>query len=256
MIVSAAYYLFVASGPIRHLIVGDGGADFSGYFDRNWDTERSLAPTMKMLFAFAFLPIISVRLFILAILPVCLSHVFSFHPWHATYYGHYIYTVLPFLLLGVVKGFNRINRYEVLLKNRPNYFRSLLVLSLILYAAAGDRENPPAFFPPSSKSAVVNSVLQSMPSGACVRTMIPFTPHVPLHASVLPIVIPERNPASAESYIKDLCERYYLFLDISSPETLHYSLEILQILKKEADRSMKPLWESGSLILYGKGGDL
>lgn len=250
VMIVATFYYFLATGPLQAAFAGPGSVDFGGYFEDRWHYVRSMKPFFNFMFAFAFLPLLSLRIFVFTILPIFIIHAFSYHPWHASFYGHYVYGVLPFMIRAYLDGSDRIHRVSVQLKDSPNLRYGLLVFSVLFYTASSDKETPQPVFHTDPRYQTIGSLMQSLPGDGCIRTQIPFTPHVPLTLSVYPLIVPEGNPLRTHDRYAPPCDRYSLLIDISDPRPPYYTADDLAAFLRNAERNLAPVFRKGPLRLF------
>jgi len=213
MIVSTTAYLII-NGPLHTYFAGSGGPDWTTYWKDG--SEYRTGPVLDLLTAFSFLPLLQPSFALLTLLPIFIIHFFSSHSWHASFYGHYVYTILPFLLYGATEGLKRIeSRFSDFL---PAI--CLFSLSIVFYSAASDRQTPPILPTADAREKSLSRLVAGIPAGACVQTQIPFSAHVRLSQRVFPLMIPEGNPIHSHmptivrfQIDKKLCPFYYLLLD-------------------------------------------
>ncbi len=266
MMALSLLYFLAASGPLFWFSSGGESLRWVHY----WTGEGSRIALLSikslfvLLLSLGLLPLLAPRLFLFTILPVALTHLFSHHPWHATYYGHYSYTLAPFLWWGTVSGMERLqhslNRRLPARVDAP-LAAALLTLALGYVAASGEKESPPPPWKSDARLEEVESLLASLPRGACVQTQIPFTPHVPLHARVFPLRLPLSSPfrqwkgpltaERAEFSDSVPCRGFFLLLDPADPRPPHYTQEDLKRKEEWAQNHLILLPPSGRLHLYG-----
>ena len=257
LVVCVAYFL-MSNLFLRHFFAGDAAPEWNYWKGASLSNFRfrSLA---DLLLACGLLPLLRPAFFFGAILPLLILQSLSGHAWHASFYGHYSYTVLPLLLYGTLEGWKRLRGARAI----P---LTLLVLGLIAYSAAGDRETPLPF-PGDSRYGRVRELARAVPPGACVRVQTTFSALIPLDARVLPLKGFANNPfpdgfgpfpaksregGGARERIADQlrsCRGVYLLLDTVDYAPYHAKKD-MDVLLQEAKRSGKVAAQSGSLRLY------
>ncbi len=259
-IVGVLYFL-LASGPFMDLFAGAEKPNWASVWQDVWLIDgRSARPTFFIVAAFALLPLLNGRLFWIVIAPILALHYFSYHPWHHNFLGHYSYDVLPFLMFGTIRSAQRLGRIGRVFGERLREFALVAALGISLLAASADRYMPIPGLPEDERYSVVHSLLERIPRGACVQTQAPFSAHVPLHARVFPLMIPETNPFHDRLpgphnfdrfYFRDaICRRYYLLLDPDDPIVPFYVQEHLDAFANFARRNLFLESEREGLHLY------
>lgn len=238
--------------------------DWSSYWQTDlWDQTKNPLVYGWLLLAFGLLPLLQVRLFCLVILPILGLHFLSGHPWHHAFLGHYSYSVLPFLFLGLAGGLRRVSGWLELFDRRA--YRPALLALLIAFgwlAAAADRYTPAPALPVDPRFPTLERMLQELPTDACIQTQAPFSAHAPLRLRVFPLMVPPANPYhqripgphNFEEFhfheYPDLCARYYLLLDPDEPRPPVYQQEHLDAFRKFAERNLELREAKGGLWLY------
>jgi len=261
---AAALWFWLARSGMRYFAGGAEAVDWSGYWNADlWETPRNLAVYLWIVAAFGLLPLLRLRLTLLLLAPIFALHFASGHPWHHAFLGHYSYSVLPFLFLGLAGGMHRVvfwMRLWDLDRYRPAMFA--LALALAWFAAAYDRYTPTPALRPDPRYPVVERMLQALPPDACIQTQAPFTAHAPLRLRVFPLMIPQRNPYhdllpgphnfARFHFAEDdaLCDRYYLLLDPDEPRPPVYQQEHLDAFQSFAERNLQLREAKEGLRLY------
>ena len=240
-------YFLAASGPLHDYFSGSAGTDFYSYFQMIPTENNFKTSFFGLLFTFAFLPVLSFRLFFLVILPIAAVHYNSGHPWHNTFYGHYVYSILPFLMYGFMRSFRNISGWNGLDFYKFKFYSIAAVFCLILYADSAEKENPPLLFAEDARYADLNRIIPLIEKNSCVKTLIPFTAHIPLNSRVFPVAAPKNNPVNTDF---SSCRKVYLLIDKSDARIPYYTYEKLSELESEADSNMKLIKTSGKLKLY------
>lgn len=205
----------VLAGRILQTTLGGGeGPDWTTYLRQGWPalSSRSFlsvrADALFLVFAscgliFLFRP--RYALFVLA--PVAALHAFSFHPWHATFYGHYSYSILPLLFAGAA---NAADRIDSLKWKTPILFLSC---AIALYANASDKQTPAAPLMRDEGFDHAQSAVASLARfpDACVHAQSHLSPLVPANRVVLPLFVPEGNPHKNGHGLDNCRARVYLF---------------------------------------------
>ncbi|MEQ9362694.1 MAG: DUF2079 domain-containing protein [Leptospirales bacterium] len=278
--------LSVGVVALAWLLLALGGMDWIGGAERvDWiqmwseptaASERSLRPGFFLLLAFAFVPALNVRYFMIVLLPLLLFHYLSQQAWHHNYLGHYSYAILPFLFFGLIRGFQR-------LESAFGFWREARgpgagaerggageadsrgpasaapsghvpavalvgVLACGFFAAGTDRYMPLPRLAADPRFATVERVLQRIPAGACLQTQSPFTAHAPLNVQIFPLMAPTGNPAHNTMpgphnfdrfyFQKHDCKGYYLLLDRDDPMPPFYMPEHLTAFEEFAQRNL------------------
>lgn len=254
--------VFIGSMLMRKYFSGTGGPDWSGY----WNSSRSLfdtSPYIGLFLVYAFLPAVSWRLFLFTILPVCLIHFFSSHPWHAVYYGHYGYSIVPFLLLGFVQGYRSlIGKLDAMKFNRGRAGRLMAASAMIgaaFYTAAGEQESPAQTMRRDERFLPVEQILSELPAGSCLQTQIPFTAHAPLSVRIFPLMIPQDNPwyfrmphpnRIPMDWDRQVCSEFFLLLDSADARLPTYGLEHIRAFENFARQRLRIRSRRGNITLY------
>ena len=230
-----------------------------------WETVNfsslNFATASGILLSVAFLPLFNYKYFILVILPIQILHLFSNHPWHSDYYGHYSYSILPFLLIGSAQGLMKL---EVLLRRFRLPLRPALwfATALILYSATGDRETPPPLSKHNTGYESFSVIINKLPSDDyCLQTQPRFYAHTPLRAQLIPLYIPKNNPLSKQldilqqSNSNDInnvsCRKHYLLLEARRSDGF-FSVEQIDSIVKEARQRFSLRHQLQDLILFQK----
>ncbi|MDH5657001.1 MAG: DUF2079 domain-containing protein [Spirochaetia bacterium] len=245
--VSSVLY-FAGAMLIRNILSGEDVQNFSEYFSIDFRFKDNIKTSFTLLFSLAFLPVFNLKFFLFTILPILILHGFSKHPWHFSFYGHYIYTVLPFLFLGVSLAVK-----DLLDKRRQQYSYFMIfsfILSMVFYAAAGDKGNPSPGFLPDRRFSSVSDIMHKIPENSCVRTQIPFTAHVPLHSRSYPLFLPHGSPET-NRYIP-FCRIEIFIADFTDPRPPYYTKEMLHILKGSLDRNKVYCGLKNGIMIYAE----
>lgn len=255
MLVCGLYFLMVMF-PLRHFFTGGAGPDWNLW--RHFSgKELKFEPAFEFVRAFAFLPLLRPRLMLLVIAPLMLIQLFSSNPWHSTFYGHYGYTVLPFLLLGYMEGLNRLPAILTTGK-RLRWAVLFCIPALIAYSAAADREMPAPLIPPDDRAVAVAELMHVLPPGSCLQTEPPFSALAPLNVHVFPVYIPAGNPyrdrlpprAGIPAGLPAHCTEYRLLIDENLVEPFYRPEEVARI-RNYAQNELRLLGRRGGLSLYG-----
>ena len=262
-------YFFAANVLMRYYFAGGEGPNWN-YFQNLSDLSvdsLNPGPQFDMLAAFAFVPLLAPRLFIVCILPVFALHLFSGHAWHASFYGHYSYSVLPFLGLGYILGLENLRKFLEQKTRKPFILAAAVFsLALVFYSAAGEKETPLPAMKTHPDYHTVEDMLANLGGSSCLQTQTFFTAHAPLNIRVYPLVIHAGNPARKQfpPLLKNLlalpehCQKYYLLIHRgylkkigawaqNNPPYEHRTLdEFLEMANKE----MKLLERRGDIYLY------
>ncbi|MCE9597514.1 MAG: DUF2079 domain-containing protein [Spirochaetia bacterium] len=201
ILISGMY--FVLSHFIQATLGGKTGPDWTIFFYGSWpqvttlplSTAKPLA-LFAVLGSFAFLPLARPLFVLITIAPLALLHLFSNHPWHSTYYGHYVYAVLPFLMYGTLLGIDRV------LNTSPRIQTALLSLTMCVafYFNAGDRQTPGALFAADPEFSELTKLIDQIPDKYCIYAEANLSPLVPVNRVVFPLNEVEGNPNTQESY--------------------------------------------------------
>ena len=233
-------------------------------------SENSLRPTIFLLLAFAFLPVLCVRYFTIVLAPILIFHLFSQQVWHHNYLGHYSYAVLPFLMFGSLRGLQRVEIWCEFWREwratdagtrpaatLPGSALSPIFVGVILacgfFAAGSDRYMPLPRLQRDARFPAVERIMQTIPADACLQTQSPFSAHAPLDVRVFPLMIPENNPAFElmpgprnfeQFYFPEYsCRGYYLLLDTNDPMPPFYTAEHLAAFENFAEKNLTLMWD-------------
>ncbi len=227
-----------------------------------------LRSLFDLLLAFAFLPLLSRRMILFTLPLIFAVHLASGHRWHATFYGHYSYSVLPFLMLAGLHGYTILAAAMGRESRRPasRWLPALGLLAIAAYSAAGDKETPLPALPPDARAPQVARVLGDLPRRSCLRTQTFFTAQAPIDLYVFPLEIPRGNPMRdrlpphaphglARGDLPD-CREFYVLLDEKNFAP-YYSGEYMQRFRAlvqgsvaRGELSEVPIDSAGNLRLY------
>jgi hypothetical protein len=229
-------------------------------------SERGLRPSGLLILAFAGLPLLNIRLTAIVIAPILIFHLISQQTWHHNYLGHYSYAILPFLMFGAIRGYQRLESLAAAYGRSlhrfagPGRVAGMAVLACSFFAASADRYMPLPGLTRDPRFQVVEATLAELPPGACLQTQSPFSAHAPLDVQVYPLMIHGDNPAyetmpgphNFDRFHFDSpdCNGYYLFLDVSDPAPPNYSAEHLEAFANFARRNLLPVKQAGKPELY------
>ncbi len=244
------FYFALAQG----LLVWLSGADSAGglwgaYWRDEWETRRTFMPAFLLLAALGFLPVFAPRVFLCLVLPVLVLHAASFHPWHQSFTGHYVYAVLPGLLLAWVHAARRLAGMR--------WGRVLfgVVLACVAWVAAMEREYPPGLLRENEDLASARELIARVPPGACVQAAMELSPHLPLSVRAFPLVPPIGHARRQEvaPYIRfadfpDCPDRYALFAP-DRPRSPYYAPDHLAAMRALGETFGPPL-RAGPWVLY------
>lgn len=205
----AASY-FATGHFLQALYGGKTGPDWSVFFHGEWPQVTTLPlaaakpiALIGILGAFAFLPLTRPLFSLVTILPIAILHLLSNHPWHSTYYGHYAYAILPFLMYGSLLGIHRVSSLrEVAVPgigpiSASQSFRAGLLcfcLAISFYFNSSDRQTPGKLFKMDTEYGSAWSLAREIPKDYCVHAERNLSPLVPVNRLVLPMVPVEGNP--------------------------------------------------------------
>ncbi len=242
---------------IRSNLAGDTGVGWiNGWLFRE-EPKLLIKPFLILLASAGFLPLFAPRFFIVAILPVALLHFISGHQWHATYTGHYIYSIAPLLFRGSMAGLKRLDDWNGSFPvNRLSIIA--LVLSFSMITASFEKSSPYPVIAESNKLKYIEQLLPLIENNACVQTNIEVSPHIQLDKKVFPLYSPSAGPYkwnnNYENFVNDLldneCNVYYLIVNEKSVFIPFYTEDHLNKVKNFADRNMNLLMVSGGYRLY------
>ena len=221
-------------------------------------SERSpeFGPLVALIFSFGGICLFAPRVLIVGLLPIAALHAWSGHPWHQTYYGHYSYSILPFLLWGTAEGAANLEwrlgrRFTAAL---------LLALAAVLYAAGAEKEAP--IVPPGAdpRQPLVRSMLSQLSRGACVQLEARMTAQAPLGVFTVPFFPPAHNLLSQQfpnlrhpetirmDSLPAGCLEYYVLLDQSRGAMYAGDAEH-EVISRELLRSSQVVETRGPLAL-------
>lgn len=241
----------IAGRMIQTALAGSSGPDWSSFMRPGWpDGGQSFAGArisalMLVLGSFGFLPILRLRYATLVIVPVAILHAASYHPWHATYYGHYAYSILPLLMAGTAEAARKVEGWTW----RRSF--ALLVCALALYTNASDKKTPGA--PMAADNEFASAVaaarrIEALPPSACIHAQSHLSPVLPAGRTVLPLFAPPGNPHRDGKGLDACAERYYL-LDVRPPRGATESEEAMERLRKNLELRARTIERFGSILL-------
>ncbi|MBL8021522.1 MAG: DUF2079 domain-containing protein [Leptospirales bacterium] len=216
---------------------GKTGPDWSIFFHGEWPQVTTLSIAVArpialvgIVGAFAFLPLTRPLFSLVAILPIAVLHLLSNHPWHSTYYGHYAYAILPFLMYGSLLGIHRVSRLR---EEAPagigrffasQSFRTGLLcfcLGISFYFNSGDRQTPGKLFKTDPEYGSAWSLAREIPKDYCVFAERNLSPLVPVDRLVLPLAPVEGNPNFIEGShgLTSHCKKRLEFIGFEKPSS-------------------------------------
>ncbi len=252
-VAAISFLWFSAAYLLKIYISGEGGPDWSQYWlsqDFPYSTTAS-----ERFRALGFLIMSAGGTVLLApvyaafvILPVATIHFFSEHPWHNIYYAHYTYSLTPFLLEGIRRGFlSTAARFSV----KDTYKASVpAALSLVLhfFAAASDKDIPLKKMELDVHFAEALELASYTEPGSCVAAAIPLSPLLPLDVNVYPLYKVKNNPISE---VSEKCQSVYLFAEKNQGRPPYYDHSRSDSLIRDfrSDPDLFSVTERDSLIL-------
>ena len=250
----ALYFVF-ARWMMLHLSGGEG-PDWSSYFrEGNIAPWKTLEGLHEFLLSFAYLPLVALLRTGTGWIPIVMIHGWSGHPWHQSFYGHYGYTILPFLFYGTIRGALLLDRFL----KRNSIPPAILVvgLGLSLYGASRDRQIPGPLPLYDSRIQDLQELVERIPSHSCVQTQFHFSPLVPLVSSPYPLHIPMKNPIwtqfegniPGEGFIRS-CPHYCLLLDPTESMEPYYSRSDIEHFSNFAQTRLDLLKNLKTMNLY------
>lgn len=249
LIVVCVFYFAAALLAMRWLDgseAGAGGVAWAAYWRDVWGTSRDPASALVPLLWLGFLPMLAWRFAFVGLAPVLLLHLFSYHPWHREWIGHYVYPVLPALLIASVLGMERLQAFARRLQGARHDGASPAPALLLLWlafvswtAAADDSGPPPAFRAAPERRSGLAELIERLPAQACVQAAIPVSPQLPLSHPVFPLLPPagHRLRTAAAPFLDwaelatDCAERGLLFAP-NDPRPPYYVKEHLEALDR------------------------
>ena len=184
---------------------GGEGPAWSMFFNADWPAQ-SLQPvtakwkaTVLVLGAFGFLAFRRIR-YAALIVPIMMVHLVSQHPWHSTYYGHYAYSVLPFLMLTAT---------EAAKETRLTWL--LVLATAACYINAGDRETPSPPFKADPAYESLREKAQSLPADVCIHAEKHLSALVRVSVLVFPLEPYPGNPHRNGFGLDQECNKHILF---------------------------------------------
>lgn len=251
---------------------GASGVDWAHYWDAaHWPTTRNPEPLFHALLAFAFLPLLNLRFSVIVLAPLLLAHALSYQPWHQALLGHYGYALLPFLCYGWLLGFARAEKWLEIFRSARFGALAAAALACMWLAAARDPYMPPPALKTDPRYAYIETLLRSLPHGACLQTQAQFSAHAPIDLHVFPIAAPAANPWSVHAPVArslaeytfqpGICERYYLLLEPGDAMPPFYSVEMLAEFERWARANLRLIsayeypkadGAAGRLLLFGR----
>jgi uncharacterized membrane protein len=204
----------VAGRIVQTSLGGAEGPDWTSYLRQGWPalSERSflsvrIGALLLILASAGFLPLLRIRYALFVLAPVAALHASSFHPWHAAYYGHYSYSILPLLFAGAAEAGDRIAS----LKWKTPIL--LLACACAMYANASDKKTPAAPLPRDAQFDDALAAAESLKKFplVCVHAQSHLSPLVPVNRTVLPLFAPSGNPHRNGSGLDQCAGRIYLF---------------------------------------------
>ena len=205
--IASGIYLLLAILSQRTL-AGGTGADWSHYWLEAFEWKGTQSTGFLLIFlAGGWMALVQSRLTLPLIL-ILILHALSRHPWHNSFQSHYVYSVLPIILIGVfflgTRGF-------------------VLLLPLMLFAGLLDRSTPLPLLEKRSYDTL--HILNQIESNSCVRSSRHISVRIPLSSRPFPLYPIEGNPMASTDLCQpppeEGCQRMYLLLESQDTPRLH-----------------------------------
>lgn len=254
-VLSAAYVIVAIMG--RKMIAGyEGPAWINGWLFRE-NPELLIKPFLVLLLSLGFLPLLSPRFFLIAVVPVAVVHFISGHDWHARYTGHYIYSIAPLMFRATLQGLKESKQWT------GNFALNRLTLLLFalapgFYAASNEKSSPPTILKESHHFELIETILQIPEKNACIQTQIPYSAHVPIDTRVYPLIPPQKNPyfsgsdfrLNVKNLLENNCSVYYLFVNHKDVRPPYYNREDVENIQRSAEEMLNPILRYNEYTLY------
>lgn len=261
MMASALFFVFATL--TRNALSGGEGPIWMSWIYTSWEKPAgAMKPPVILLASLAFLPVWSFRFFLFAIVPIFFMHYLSGHPWHSIYYGHYSYGIAPLLFRSMLFGFKHWTNYT---GTQPVHLTAagMILLSVSLVVSAGEKESPAPFRDSSHRLREIRSIMKNIPRGSCVRTTFHLSPHVPLNATVFPILGPEKNILNQgvpfaggtgnhfnNTASTKICDEVHVILDPNRPMEPYYGRSYLHRYVQRLEESATRVPTDGPIRHY------
>lgn len=211
-----AFFLFAVL--VRRSLAGTTGMSWSDYWTQDFPfAGHPLTAFLLILTAGGWIALLQPA-FRYSFAGIALIHLLSNQPWHNSYETHYVYSILPLLLVAFAHWLRSVS--SVYIESAVGKRTVAALVLLVALASVQDRSTPIALFKPGP-----DIDFSWIPGQSCVRSSDHLAVRIPLNSRIFPLNPEPRNPMMRTGLClpPDIegCTEAYLLLETQDWSRLH-----------------------------------